>query len=319
MSDNNKALTRWHSACGKVILFGEHAVVYGVPAIAGGIQHAMRARLVPSAPKEIRVSIPKWSVDVCQGEHRPGTELFEAYLAFLLDKFQLSSRGFCLELEPTITHASGLGASAAVAVASIRALADYAERPLSDEDINTLAFGCEKIAHGSPSGLDNTLATFGGIQLYQRTGEQAQCSALQLTKPLRLVVALSGKQGFTAATVERVAMARAAQPQKYDAIFESIGNITARAGNALRHGELTEVAELMTENQMHLRALGVSCDEIEHVISLAMSQGALGAKLTGSGDGGAVIIAPGTSEEKVLATLRNAGVQCFTITLGDEP
>lgn len=306
----------WQCAFGKVILFGEHAVVYGVEAIAGGIAAAVRARIVPADNPRISVSIPAWGLHFNKGDDAPEGVLFEPLLDYLLAELAIPAGGFSLELAPEIPHASGLGASAAVAVSTIRALSAWRELNLDPSTVNQLAFGCEKIAHGSPSGLDNTLATFGGMQRYRRTSSGATFAPLNYATPIPLIVALSGKKGFTAATVKRVTEARARQPALYDDIFGEIAAISAKAIAALEVGDLETIAQLMNLNQAQLQRLGVSCAEIEDVIALARRAGAPGAKLTGSGDGGAVIIAPGDHQSAIIATLRTAGYDCFTITLG---
>ncbi len=305
----------WHSANGKVILFGEHAVVYGVSAIAGGIPNAMRAR-VTDKPAGRSLSIANWGMSVDLERASPENSLVQQTISYLLEQLQLQQKNFHLELEPGIPHASGLGASAAVAVASVRALSSFFALELGSEQINSLAFGCEKIAHGSPSGLDNTLSTYGGLLKYKRTAAGAQFEPIECEKAISLVVAISGKRGFTAQTVKRVAEARAQRPEKYDKLFKKIDLLSQQAESAIAKGDFDTLASLMTLNQDCLREMGVSCTELEKLIACALDAGACGAKLTGSGDGGAAIIYAGEQQQRVKAALTAAGFKNFSVSLG---
>ena len=313
MSQTNEY--KWHHANAKIILFGEHAVVYGVTAIAAGIPGVMRARISNKAAG-IGISIPRWGMSVNLADQGPETALIRQTIGFLIDKLQLNEKCFQIELEAGIPHASGLGASAAVAVASIRALADYSELQLSDKQVNELAFACEKIAHGLPSGLDNTLATYGGLLKYKRTNEGSHFEPIVIANKIPLVVGMSGKRGFTAKTVQRVAEARANHPEKYKQIFDEIDRLSSLAETAIINGDFLTMADLMNDNQNCLRQMEVSCSELDQMIEHALDAGAYGAKLTGSGDGGAAIIYAGDREQQVMASLTRAGYQNFSVKLG---
>ena len=276
----------WQTACGKVILFGEHAVVYGVPAIAAGIANAIKARAEKTEDKTF-IEIPDWHMAFELGTAK---NLVQETMTNILQALDIKGRHFKLLIEPSIPHASGLGASAAVAVASIRALASCFDIQIDDIRVNQIAYSCEVLAHGSPSGLDNTLATYGGLMCFQRHQDLPHFNKLECPSTLRLIVAHSGKQGYTAETVKRVAQARASNRAKYDAIFNEIQEIAHRAKAAITSNNTGLLGPLMDANQECLRQLDVSCLEIENVIEVAKLAGASGAKLTGSGDGGAVIV-----------------------------
>lgn len=305
------------SANAKFILFGEHAVVYGVPAIAGGITNAIRVTVNPnsdSSDTTSSVSIPAW--DLTFFVDATSDELLQRTLLTIVNALGLQEARFHLHIDADIAPASGLGASAALAVATIRALSACYGLAFDDNQINALAFQTEKLAHGNPSGLDNTLATFGGLQLFQRQADSSpSLTPLSLAEPLPLLIAHSGKKGFTADTVARVKRQKDAKPNQYKALFADIASIVDSAKLALKNGDFTHFAHLMTENQRILRTMGVSCDEIEQLIRVGLNAGAVGAKLTGSGDGGSVILYAGEATNKVFSALNDQGFKVFKARL----
>lgn len=304
----------WHSANGKVILFGEHAVVYGVEAVAAAIPGMVRAK-VTSIQGPAEVHIANWGVEI-NALDLGSSSLLDRVCLLILSELNLKASGFRLDIDAKVPPASGLGASAALAVATTRALAEYSGCSLSEEDINRIAYKCEQLAHGSPSGIDNTLATFGGVLRFKRNGDDVSYSALTLPKSIELLVALSGKKGFTAQTVARIREAKAKEPNKYGKIFSAIADISAAGINALQSHDLPQLADLLALNQQCLRQLGVSCTEIEQVLTIAGRQGIRGAKLTGSGDGGAVIMLPLDKTQRLESELAVAGFSNFRASLG---
>jgi len=331
---SNNTSIEWYNACGKIILFGEHAVVYGVSAIAAGIPNAMKARVLfdeviqseleierPATPQLV---IRDWDLAaeylVEVNEQAPLlTRTFSLIVENLVGTEDLARTGaFVVEVKPKIPAASGLGASAALAVCVIRALSAAFGKGYDDEQVNELAYRCEQLAHGKPSGLDNTLATYGGLLEYQRdvdTGE-ARFQAIQIHEALKFVVSHSGKKGFTAETVARIRRERNANPARIDTIFRDIENTTQDGKRALTSSSIPELAECMNRNHESLSDLGVSCDEIEHVRSSAHRLGASGSKLTGSGDGGAVIILTMNDPEALCLSLNSEGIVSFIAAVG---
>jgi len=299
---------------GKIILFGEHAVVYGVEAIAGGIANAVEAR-VSACDQGQRLHIPAWGVEFDLLQKGSEWPLLNDCLACVLSGLSLDSPSFELTIHTELRPASGLGASAAFAVAATRALAKAYGVSINDEQVNAIAFDCEKLAHGKPSGLDNTLATFGGVCSYKRIDGSVKLQALALKQPLTLLIAMSGKKGFTAETVARVRGDYNRDQARVSALFERIAHISALGKTAIERASFDELAELFNENQACLRDLGVSCAEIERVLELAISAGASGGKLTGSGDGGAVILMTGARDTEVKAALDHAHIDWFEVTL----
>jgi len=311
------------SACGKVILLGEHAVVYGRPALALPIPLAVEA-IVRKGGTGANLVVPRWGLEQ---KVRSSTSLgVTGMLHSLLVALGLADEAMTIEVIPHVPRAMGLGGSSALAVAIIRAL-DHAFRlGLDDAIVNAHAYECEKVAHGTPSGIDNTIATYGMPLLFQRSGGSAVAAGagagepliepLQLGTPVPLVVGITGRESLTANTVARVRQIHDAHPARYDAIFDQIAILTRSGVGALREGNLQELGELMNLCQGYLNALQVSTPELEELIHIARAHGALGAKLTGGGGGGSMIaLCPGR-QDVVAAAFEQAGYRALVIDVG---
>ena len=292
-------------AAGKVILLGEHAVVYGRHALALPIPAAVTAA-VRRTGNEPRLT---WSDGTAERRLPPGDAEaggLRAMLGCIGDNLGLGEERHDVRIESAIPPAAGLGASAAVAVALLRAFSRAERLNLDDEEINRIAFECEKLAHGNPSGIDNRLAT-GGRPLLYRKGDDPVLEELELAPPPPLVIAASGRRGMTREQVEGVRARREHMPQRYDAVFDQIDAISLAGARALVAGDYDQLGALMNLCQGMLNALGVSTPELEHMVAIARQHGATGAKLTGAGGGGSVVaLCPGTLEA-VEAAFREAG------------
>jgi hydroxymethylglutaryl-CoA reductase len=304
---------------GKIILLGEHAVVYGRHAIAAPIPLAIQAH-VERGGDGVQLIIPRWGVE--QRLHRSADKQhsFEKSLAMIFRTLGLENESMRVEIFPNVPRAMGLGGSAAIAVATIRALDRCFEIGLDDERVNQLAFECEKIAHGTPSGIDNTLSVYGETMLF-RAGDAPLRRVIDIDTPVRLVVGISGIESLTAATVARVRKAREAHPKLYAEIFDQIDSLVLQGVDALAGHDLETLGELMNVCQGLLNAMQVSSWELEEMIQVARRHGALGAKLTGGGGGGSIIALCPDDEaaaDRVEAGLREAGYQAMQITIGGE-
>ena len=275
-----------HSSCGKIILLGEHAVVYGRPAIALPIPLAVEAAIQKDSGDGVNIVIPRWGLE--QKVHQNSQGL-GGILASILQDLELLNNNMNIEVFPRVPRAMGLGGSSALAVAILRAVNHTYALKLDDEQINAYAYECEKAAHGTPSGVDNTVATYGTPVWYRRVDDQPQFEKLVIQQSISLVVGITGKQSLTAETVARVRSAWEQAPERYNNIFDQIETFTQSARETIAGGSMAELGELMNLCHGYLNALQLSTPELEELIHIARQHGALGAKLTGGGGGGSMI------------------------------
>ncbi len=298
------------SGKGKSILFGEHFVVYGLPALAAGIESETVAKVR-------KKDSPGWTLD----DNRPA---IPGYKAKKLDQqkdsidnvvdfcgVDLSNEGIHIEFTGDLVCASGVGASAASCVSLARALNDEFGLDMTDEEINEAAYEGEKAYHGTPSGIDNTASTFGGLVWYERDldGGPPTFEKIKLDKAMNLII---GSTGLTASTVEVVGDVRSKKeedPSWFEKIAEEYEQLVYDAREALVNLETKKVGRLMNKNHDLLKDLTVSCEELDSLTALAKESGALGAKLTGTGRGGNMIALAKDKEaaEKIAASLEEGG------------
>jgi mevalonate kinase len=287
-------------ACGKVILLGEHAVVYGVPAIAVGIDRGVRARATPiagaSGGTPSTLAVTGWNVSVRDDED--GHDLARAFRALIraVREGVPSLGAHAVEVEADLPPGGGLGCSAAMGVAIARALDPRA----SEETLQARAMAWERVFHGNPSGIDSAVSARGGCVLF-RKGEPLE--TVRARGALHLCVGHSGVASGTRSMVDSVARLRERRPQIVAKTFEGIRSLVQNARLAIEAGDRFALGRLMDLNQMLLSGLYVSTSEIERMCALAREAGALGAKLTGAGGGGSVValVPSSAAAEAVLA------------------
>ncbi len=236
-------------------------------------------------------------------------------IAEKLEKLGLTGQAMRIEVYPNVPRAMGLGGSAATAVAIIRALDDHFSLGLGENEVNQLAYESEKVAHGDPSGIDNTVATYGKTLLFKR-GDPPETHELSFPAKIPVVIAMSGVESLTAKMVARVRAAWENNKSLYERIFDEIDALTLQAVDALKHNKLDQLGELMNINQGLLNALQVSCWEVEELIQIAREHGASGAKLTGGGGGGSVIAICPDDPQRVVDAIRGAGYQAMEVEIG---
>ncbi|MCI0516969.1 MAG: mevalonate kinase, partial [Woeseiaceae bacterium] len=303
------------SASGKVILLGEHAVVYGRPAVALPLPEAISASLYASS-SGTTLRIPSWNLEQELGQDAADGAM--ALLQLVIRHLGLESQRFLMHVDARIPPAAGLGASAALAVAMIRALDSAYSLGMNDKTVNDLAFECETISHGTPSGIDNSVAVSGKAMVFRRKGPR-RIRELSLDRLPPLVIAWSGTRGSTRQQVEAVRERWLKAKAAHERIFDEIGQISLEGARALGKGDDARLGSLMNIAHGLLNALQVSTPLIEEMVDIARSGGAAGAKLTGAGGGGSIVaLCPGTTEE-VSGALSAAGFEVisgFAVTGG---
>lgn len=275
---------------GKTILFGEHFVVFGLPAIASALDSVTIA--------DIKVSEGSgWVVD----DQRPATPGYkkkkykEAMQSIqnVLDYLKISTENQKLEISFSgdLIAASGVGASAAQCTSLSRALNETFNLNLNDEKINEAAYEGEKAYHGTPSGIDNTASTYGGLIWFVKNldGGKNTMDLLESPKKIPLVIANSGITASTTKVVADVRRLKEESPEKFKNIFEDYKKIAENAKQALLKGDINIIGALMNENHTLLQKITVSGEVNDKLVKLALKNGAIGAKVSGTGRGGLVI------------------------------
>lgn len=296
-------------APGKIILFGEHAVVYGQPAIAIPVLRVnATARVTPNinaTPGLVHLQAAEIGLDADLSHLPEEHPLAAAVRATLAEITPHHTPAFTLQVNSTIPIASGMGSGAAVTVAIIRALSAFLGQPLPNARISELAYEVEKLHHGTPSGIDNTVITYQQPVYFKK---ETPLQILKIERPTRWLIADCGEKTPTKTTVAAVRALHAANPATTDAIFDHIGQISAAARAALIAGDLTILGRLMDENQSLLANLQVSSPALDRLIQAARQAGACGAKLSGGGRGGSMIALAALEDcDRISQALENAG------------
>ncbi len=301
---------------GKAILFNEHFVVYGIPSIVSAIGQYTRARIEPlNKPQyelqDLRPATPHYKEDKKDQQIDSLNRILQKM------NIDLSTKGIRIILDGNLVASSGIGASAASCVAAARALSDYYTLNLSDEEINAVAFEGEKGYHGTPSGVDNTASTYGGLIWFQKADHNV-IEKISVSTPVEIVIGNTGKVANTQAAVAGVKERKEKNPKKYEEIFDRAENITYLAKRALEEGDYKAVGKLMNENHRLLQQIEVSSRELDFLVQVAVKCGALGAKLTGGGLGGNIIaLTPGKAvQDRVANAIEKEGFQTIKTIIG---
>ena len=317
MSTNHT--TRSASAPGKVILFGEHAVVYGQPAIAVPVTQVKASATVAPAPPGSGLTIVASDLGAnFRLDTAPPDEPLTAAARLTLFHCSAAEPDATLTLRSTIPIASGLGSGTAVSTALIRALAEFLGCPMETAQLSALVFEVEKIHHGTPSGIDNTVIAY-AQPVYFLRGQPVE--RLAVGAPFTLLIGDTGIRSSTRRAVEQVRDSRRRDPARYDALFDQIGDVANQARRAIQAGHVDALGPLMDENHELLIELGVSSPELDELVESARLGGAMGSKLSGAGQGGNMVaLVEDDCVEEVAEELREAGavrVMVTTITTTD--
>jgi mevalonate kinase len=310
------------SAPAKVILFGEHFVVYGTPALLAAINRRTTAKarirdddkIIIKSDIGASAEYTKTGFKILQGDRKAKATLDPIHDAIRSARGEhRQSAGLQVELKSDIPYGIGLGSSAASCVASIAAV----DSLFDSHDKNWIcdrAMESERIIHRNSSGADCYVSTYGGIMRYSKDEGYKKIKA---GKQLRLVVSSTGVLHSTGSLVERVRKFREANQRRFMGLSDQADGICARALQSIELGNIETLGQLMTENQQLLKQIGVSHSKAEALITLSLEAGALGAKITGAGGGGAVIALARSRKDstKIAASTRKQGYETTEVQI----
>ena len=309
----------------KIILLGEHAVVYGQPAIA--VPFTALAATVESRPAPLGSGITLRAHDINKearltaSNPKPNGALAQT-VQLVLTALNKPVPDVILDLRSTIPVASGLGSCAAVSTALIRELSAFIGYPLEGDRLNALVYEAEKLYHGTPSGIDNTVIVFERPLYFVRDAPRhappdRRTQSFRIGAPLTLIVADSGIPGATRETVAAVRQQFESDPARTVPIIDRIGELVNLGRRAIEEGDAETLGGLMLDNHRLLALLGVSLPVLDRIVAAARAAGALGAKLSGGGGGGNLIaLVDAENAERVQVAMRSAGaVQTWQTTV----
>ena len=301
------------SAPGKIILFGEHAVVYGRPALAVPVtQVHVDVEIADHNSTGIWINAPdidlQSELNFLPSDHPLASVIHNLFFLSRVSPFP----NLNIHITSTIPVASGLGSGAAVTVALTRALSQHIHYAMTDQHVNAFTYEIEKIHHGTPSGIDNTVVTF-AKPVYFVKGQAIEM--FKVSHPFTIVI---GNTGISAPTKESVGDVRKlweADKTRWEIVFDQVGDIAKRARENIESGKWEVLGELMNQNHALLQQLTVSSPELDRLVSTAINAHALGAKMSGGGRGGNMIalVKPEQAEE-VTHALLDAGAKSTIIT-----
>jgi hydroxymethylglutaryl-CoA reductase len=315
------------SAPGKVILTGEHAVVYGAHGLAAPINLHVHTTVTKLSRNHagIEVVIPRWGVEEFiefkDGEKaKKNASIFDS-LKLILIECGLTQKSFRLEVSPQVPRGVGLGSSSALMVSIIRALMDAYQLDFSDDRVSDLAYLAEEVVHGRASGIDNTVSSLDRMIIFKKGESDSSRSLVRARNSveevhgidsLPFVVGVCSETSMTSAMVEKVRNNREKNPDFYERLIREIDQITVEAVKAIQAQFYEKLGDLMNINQGLLNAMQVSHPNLERMCEIARQNGAFGAKLTGAGGGGAIIALCPENRQEVVSGLKREGFRAFT-------
>ncbi len=309
-------------APGKVILFGEHAVVYGQPAIALPVSQVQAQATVEAATEGQGIHIiaedleKSYSLEEAPPNDGGKPRYDDALRAIVISALEHIGVGrthdLTITVSSTIPMARGLGSGAAVSTAIVRAISKHFAHPLPPQTVSALVYETEKIHHGTPSGIDNTVIAFERPVYFVK---DQKIETFSVKQPFLLAIADTGIASPTKIAVGDVRRAWEKQREKYEDLFHEVGTVAQMGRQAIERGEIETVGQLMNENHRLLQLVGVSSPELEGLVKAAREGGALGAKLCGAGRGGNIIaLITQETRSRVEMMVRLAGAQGVIVT-----
>jgi len=278
------------TAPGKIILLGEHAVVYDRPAIAipfNGVHAKAIVFATPIAPtSQVRIEAQAigldQTLDQLESDHP-----FAIAIRGVMGALGINWLPAChIRISSTIPMAAGMGSSAAVSIALSRAVSTFLGHPLEVDVINDIAYQVETRLHGTPSGVDNTVISYARPVYFVR---KQPIEFLKVHQQFELLVADCGIAAATGPMVSGVHQRHGEQPDQYEHYFDQITQLVKDARLLLESDPSAELGPLLTANHRLLQSLGVSIPELDRLVDASIKAGAFGAKLTGGGGGGNMI------------------------------
>lgn len=311
------------SAPAKVILFGEHFVVYGNPAMLASINRRVTvdARMIDQSKVVIRSDIgiageySNSHFKKLEGGNETKTMLDPLHNATRqIVPARNKKAGIELVISSTVPPGIGLGSSAAACVATVAAVNSLFQKKPSKQKICELAIESERIVHKNSSGADCYVSTFGGLIHYSKT---RGFKKIRAKDPLVLVVASTGVRHSTGDLVASVKKFKDRNHSLFKSFAERAADICAQAQRAMAAGRRERIGELMNMNQAILREIGVSHYKVDDLIDICTKAGALGAKITGAGGGGAVIAIAASRQDtaKIASRTIAAGYESFEVEI----
>ena len=301
-------------AAGKVILFGEHAVVYGRPAIAVPVTQVQAQALVELGPpgQGVVVLAPDLDRRVMVRKAAEDEPLAHIVRLTLKAMGRDPDPDLTITVTSTVPIARGMGSGTAVSTAIVRALSKHFSHWLASQAISDLVYQTEVIYHGTPSGIDNTVVAFEKPVYFVR---EVTREVFWVGEPFLLAVADTGIQSPTREVVGDLRRRYRSDPDRYEPLFDEVGAIAQSARSAMEQGRIEEVGRLMDENHALLQRMGVSGPELDRLVATAREAGALGAKLSGAGWGGNMIaLVTEETRGRVDMLLRMMGATSVIIT-----
>jgi len=303
------------TAPGKIILFGEHAVVYGKPAIAIPVA-GMRATAW-SEPGEEGITINAMDI---RKKYKVGTKdnQFSVLAQSILALSDENEPNLTINLTSKLPQGSGMGSSAATSTAVCRALSGHLGVNLAENEISELVFEAEKIVHGTPSGIDNTVVAY-EMPVYFVKGKKPR--TFNPGNIFHLVIGDTGIEASTKKTVANVRKSWESEPGLMEGYFDEIEKVTKNGKIAVEKGDRKMVGELMDENHKLLNSIGVGHKILEKLIDIAHDNDALGAKLTGGGGGGNIVVLAEDkgNQKKIYEAITEAGYRAYQTSFGERP
>jgi mevalonate kinase len=302
------------TAPGKIILFGEHAVVYGKPAIAIPVS-GMRASAW-SEPNENGLIINALDLNE-KFDLQNTSNQFSILAQTILSQNKQNEPNLTINLSSKLPQGSGMGSSAATATAVCRALSNHLGVDLDANQVSELVFNAEKIVHGTPSGIDNTVVAY-EMPVYFVKGKKPK--TFVPGKRFYLVIGDTGIEASTKKTVENVRKAWEKEPELMEGYFNEIEIVTEKGKLAIEQGKTELVGEIMNKNHELLNSIGVGHKKLEQLVDIVNKAGALGAKLTGGGGGGNMVALAKNIEDQqyIHDKITEAGYRAYQTSFGEQ-